>query len=232
MQYERTIGGFGGPNSTNMFSNALQTITSWYEMWIDPSTVIIRSNYKQKMEHTAGSIVTYHFRKDVMRLQVSGKIGWVAIQSNIEQMQDATFQLLRGRTKPFVQAGKDLVTSLEQLNPLDRKGKTNRLNNSPRKFLERLRDLADQSTYYYDKDGMEHYNIKFIKMFTKQYPTGIICEGYFKTFDVPESSDDAQTVAYSFTFIVENTKPVTLLQRVAGMFSSVGSIAGDVASLV
>jgi hypothetical protein len=86
--------------------------------------------------------------------------------------------------------------------------------------------------YYIDKNGIEHYNTKYIKIFTKQYPDGLICEGYFTSFNVPEASDDAQTVSYNFEFVIENVKPVTLIQRMVGMFAGHGSLLGDMARSV
>jgi hypothetical protein len=114
---------------------------------------------------------------------------------------------------------------------MGKQSRLNKLNNSPRKFLQRLRDIADEPMYYIDDEGCEHYNIKYIKIFTKQYPYGVICEGWFRSFEVPESADDLQTISYAFEFVVENMKPDTILQRVAGMFSGIGSAAGGVAGL-
>jgi len=105
-------------------------------------------------------------------------------------------------------------------------GSSNRANNSPREFLERLRNLSEEPMYFVDERGIEHYNTKYIKVFTKQYPKGVIFEGYFTQFNVPESAQDAQTVAYDFNFVIENIKPLTMLQRVAGMFSGPGSVLG------
>ena len=67
-------------------------------------------------------------------------------------------------------------------------------------------------------------------MFTKQYPSGVILEGYYTDFSIPESSEDAQTISYSFNFTVENIKPVTLVQRIAGMYADYGSVVGDLTS--
>lgn len=235
LQNANAISGVGAANSLNMFSNAAQTVLSWYEMWVNPSNVKMSYEFKQVVRHTVGSIATFHFRKDLTMLEVSGFAGWVAIQSNIEEMQSSVFSLMKGPAsfkKSFTNAAKGATKSLKDgLDPRKRKGNSNRLNNSPRQFLNRLKSLADEPMYYIDSEGVEHYNIKYIKMFTKQYPTGVICEGYFKNFQIPESADDAQTIPYNFVFVVEDTKPVTILQRVAGMFSGAGSVAGSISGL-
>ena len=95
-------------------------------------------------------------------------------------------------------------------------------NNSPRQFLSRLKGIADEPTYFVDSQGIEHYNIKFIKIYTKQFPTGLICEGYFTKFTIPESADDVQTITYNFDFIIENQTPVTYLDTKLSMFGTRG----------
>jgi len=235
----------GNTSNLGLVGDAAQTMLSWYEMWVNPESVKISTQYRQTTQHTAGSIVTYHYRKDLMQLSVTGYVGWIQTQSDIESMQSAMFSLMRG-TKAFKQQMGGALTGLgdslkrgltlqnNARNPdnLRSGSRINKLNNSPRKFLQRLRDLADEPMYYLDSEGNEHYNIKYIKMFTKQYPNGIICEGWFRNFDVPESAQDAQTIQYQFEFIIENMKPVTILQRVAGMFSGVGSVAGGISGII
>ena len=110
-------------------------------------------------------------------------------------------------------------------------GHSNRLNNSPSLFLSRLKGTADEPMYYIDKEGVEHYNPKYIKMFTKQFPDGIIYQGYFTTFGIIETPD-FETVGYDFVFVAEQATPVTLLQRVLGMFSGTTSIIGDAINIV
>jgi hypothetical protein len=223
--------------------DTLQSLLSWYEMWINPESVIITQPFIQNKQHTAGSIVTYHYRKDVATMSVSGKVGWIAIQSVIEEARnslfDATSQGINGKAITAFKKtesnfnGNDPNSPLMQaIDPTKRNGSSSRLNNSPRLFLERLRTLADEPSYYIDKNGIEHYNVKYIKIFTKQYPNGVICEGYFTNFSVQEASEDAQTISYSFEFVIENIKPVTLIQRLAGMFSDIGSATGDAVGLV
>lgn len=256
----------GNTSNIGLVGDLAQTVLSWHEMWVNPSNLRISTQYKQTTQHTAGSIVTFHYRRDLTQIQASGYVGWVAIQSDMEAMQSAMFGALRGGVTGMgsalknagtygtssvnltsgvsgvKSAGKNIISSLKQgallqnnrrnLDDLTQGSRLNKLNNSPRKFLQRLRDLADEPMYYIDDEGCEHYNIKYIKMFTKQYPYGVICEGWFRSFEVPEAADDAQTVQYQFEFIVENMKPVTMLQRVAGMFSGIGSAAGGVAGLL
>lgn len=219
----------------NMLTDAFHSIASWYEMWINPETLKIQTNYSQVKQHTAGGIIIYHFRKDLEVMEASGKCGWVRITSILQDLQSGVFDDIvsgfqKGSTKNAAKSfGSGLVQSFK-INSQD--GSSNRLNNSPRLFLSRLKALADDSPYYVDKQGMEHYNSKYIKMYTKQYPSGIIANGYFNNFAVPESSDDAQTIAYSFQFTIEDLKPVTMLQQVAGMFSGAGSMVGGAFSLV
>ena len=223
--------------------DTFQSLLSWYEMWINPASVSISEPFIQNKQHTAGSIVTYHYRKDVATMQVAGAIGWVMIQSVIEEaknsLMNATVQVVNG--KP-VTAFDRTVRNFDVNDPngpfrqsVDltvRNGASGRMNNSPRLFLQRLKSLAYEPTYYIDKNGIEHYNVKYIKMFTKQYPNGVICEGYFTNFKIDEKSDDAQTIEYSFEFIIENIKPVTMIQRIVGMYADIGSAAGDITGLV
>ena len=231
--------------------DTLQSLLSWYEMWINPESVNITQPYQQQKQHTAGSIVTYHYRRDVANMSVSGKIGWVMTQSAIEEARNSAFQAavlgvnaatgVPNTPNPLTAFNKttnnfnwnDPNSPLRQsIDVTLRNGSSSRLNNSPRTFLGRLKALADEDSYYVDSNGLEHYNVKYIKIFTKQYPDGVICEGYFSNFNVPETQEDAQTIAYSFEFVIENIKPVTMIQRLAGMFSDAGSAAGDAIGLV
>jgi hypothetical protein len=229
-------------------------------MWINPENVTITQPFQQQKQHTAGSIVTYHYRKDVATMSVSGKVGWIMIQSVIEEARNSVFnaavQGINGKPvtafdrtvqnfnpaaitdtgigpKNAQSTGGTTYSPFRQaIDPTTRNGSSSRLNNSPRLFLDRLKTLANEPAYYVDNNGIEHYNVKYIKMFTKQYPNGVICEGYFTNFVVTEASEDAQTIAYNFEFVIENIKPVTIIQRLAGMFSDIGSAAGDAVGLV
>lgn len=223
--------------------DTLQSLLSWYEMWINPEQVTITQGFQQSKQHTAGSIVTYHYRKDVATMSVNGKVGWIAIQSVLEEARNSVFQAaVQGINKQPVTAFKktgdnfntnDPNSPLRQaVDPTVRNGSSSRMNNSPRLFLQRLKALADEPAYYVDKNGIEHYNVKYIKIFTKQYPEGVICEGYFTDFVVTEGIEEGQTIQYSFNFVIENIKPVTLIQRLAGMFSDIGSAAGDAVGTV
>jgi preprotein translocase subunit YajC len=246
LQNDQSIGDWSKPKGnsshTGLLGDTYQTMASWYEMWINPQKISLKDSYINQKVHTAGGLVTFHYRKDVTVLTVEGVIGWVQIQSDLEAMQNGMFNLLKGDTIKLKKGFYGAVDSLQKtftlqqntrnVNDLKSGSHANKINNSPRKFLERLKTLADEPMYYYDSEGVEHYNIKYIKMYTKQYPTGVICEGYFTDFTVPESSDDAQTIDYNFTFIIENKKPVTLVQKVAGMFSGAGSVVGGIAGMI
>jgi hypothetical protein len=191
-----------------MDNDLFQNILSWYEMWVNPEKVDITRRYLNTgPQHTAGAIVTQHFRSDVHVMQVNGSVGYVAVQSHLEEAQSAAIQSIIDPTKWSKFNVNDIYKNTKK--SMDgigaevlgfRTGQRNRINNSPRLFLKRLRDLADSPAYYIDKNGIEHYNTKYIKLFTKQYPDGVICEGYFNYFTVPESSDNAMTIDYSFEF--------------------------------
>lgn len=219
----------------NMLTDAFHSIASWYEMWINPENIRIGTQYIQQKQQTAGGIVIYHFKKDLEVMTVSGKCGWIRITSIMQDLQSGFFNdvvsgFQKGDTKKAMKSmGNQFVKSF---NITNQDGSSNRLNNSPRLFLGRLKELADDTPYYVDDSGVEHYNSKYIKMFTKQYPNGVIADGYFNSFEVPESIDDMQTISYNFQFTIEDIKSITMLQRVAGMFSGVGSVAGGALSLI
>jgi hypothetical protein len=234
-------------NLTSLLTNGLINenkldTSSWYEMWLNPESISIQDRYIQNRQHTAGSIVTFHYRQDVKVVEVAGAVGWVQIESASQNADNGAFNLLKGDTRNIRKSLRDTYVSyttngvvdqnklkaqLNQWNPSNsqsirlKSGRhANNTNNSPRIFLQRLKDLADQPAYYYDWEGKEHYNVKYIKMYTKQFPNGVIAEGYFTSFQVPETKDDVQTVRYSFEYIVENLRKITIAQRVPGMYSS------------
>jgi hypothetical protein len=209
--------------------SSIQTTFSWYEMWMNPEKVDINYAYIQKKQHTAGSIVTYHYRRETPIMSVSGYCGWIAIQSQADtnslqkQMNIALGKTQHDRMQlqKFFTTGKFQLSS-EALRPAKDTLVSDNTDNSPRVFLKRLKDIADEPMYFNDTQGTEHYNIKYIKIFTKQYPDGIICEGYYTRFQVPEAADDPQTVAYSFEFVIENMSPATTIDNKLGMFGSTG----------
>lgn len=244
MMQEQSTSGLLGINIGGWAGRTVQTTFAWYEMWINPEKVDITTTYIQKKQHTAGSIVTYHYRKDTPTLSASGQCGWIMTRS---QMEDANIadQFLSGigyqhtpkSSNPFDSKfwtqGKDYFKFKGQTFPgagRAQKLASDNTNNSPRKFLDRLKGIADEPMYFIDSEGIEHYNVKYIKIFTKQFPTGVVCEGYYTKFTIPESADDVQTISYNFEFVIENQVPVTLLDRKLGMFgtrgqgSSIGSV--------
>ena len=191
----------GGLIPDNPVSSLLNEATTWYEMWINPEKVTLARAFQYKQQHTAGSIVTYHYRPNTIQMSVSGVVGWIAL--NPQESDPSIFNLLSTTASRTSQK------------------------NSPRVFMKRLREVAEDPMYFVGTDGIEHYNVKYIKIYTKQYPSGVICEGYFNKFDVPESGEDAQTINYSFEFTVESLKPITLLQKVTGMYGgTTGSLVG------
>jgi len=192
----------GGLIPDNPISSLLNEATTWYEMWINPEKVNLSRPYQNKKQHTAGSIVTYHYRPDTIQLSVSGVVGWIAL--NPQESNPSIF---------------NLASTISTRNSQK---------NSPRVFMKRIREVADDPMYFIGTDGVEHYNTKYIKIYTKQYPGGVICEGYYTKFDVPESGDDPQTINYSFEFTVESLKSITALQKVIGMYGGkTGSLVGS-----
>ena len=104
--------------------------------------------FLHKKENTAGSIVTFHYRPDVYKMKVSGVCGWIALNP---QTDKDTRSL--GFVNPAdVQRAKTIWSADRvRINPATR--------NSPRIFLERLRNIAEESMYFIDLNGIEHYNI-------------------------------------------------------------------------
>lgn len=199
----------GGLIPDNPVSSLLNEMTTWYEMWINPEKVNISRTYQNRKQHTAGSIVTYHYRPETLLMSVSGVVGWIAL--NPQEQDPSIFNSLTSSRKPFT---KEAVRNSQK--------------NSPRVFMKRLREIADDPMYFIGTDGVEHYNTKFIKIYTKQYPGGVICEGYYTKFDVPESGEDPQTINYSFEFTIESLKAITALQKVMGMYGGKkGALAGS-----
>ena len=233
IQYETNQSLFGATGFVNSLTGGLvDNALSWYEMWINPDKVTISSRYLQKQQQTVASIVTFHYRQENPVLKASGMCGWVRIQSDKEIMQNnivndlMSSKLPGSKNSATRQSAKNLYKDLTA-NPLTRlSGSGNSLDNSPRVFLKRLKDLADDPPYFIDKDGIEHINVKMLKIFTKQFPTGALCEGFFTNFEIPESVDDGETIPYSFEFIIQNLKSITLLQRLTGMFASQGQAVG------
>lgn len=205
-------------------TNLLNSTMSWYEMFINPENVSIKQKMIQKPQHTARSVVTYHYRPDTYAMGVSGVCGWILNPEypykNEKEQHPFGFRK-KGvsfdapRASDSATWGDIVRKNSYQTNPAQ--------NNSPRVFLTRLRKMAEEPMYYVDLDGIEHYNTKFIKIFTKQYPDGMICEGYYTNFNVPETGEDPQTIKYDFEFIVERMIPVAELTRITGMFGSKGS---------
>lgn len=198
-------------------TNLINATMSWYEMFINPQKVSIGQQMIHSKEHTAGSIVTYHYRPDTYIMTVSGVVGWIL---NPEYpFKDEKEQNPFGFRRPVKQWYDVIDKNTYQTDPAK--------DNSPRVFLTRLRDIAQEPMYYVDLDGIEHYNTKYIKIFTKQYPEGMICEGYYTEFNVPEEGEDVQTINYDFKFTVERMVPVSELKKIAGMFGSGGILGGS-----
>ncbi len=205
---------------------------SWYEMWVNPQSLNMQYDFLQNSQYTANSVVTYHYGRGLVKMSAKGVCGWILKQSDLGALKEAG---MKGIFSLDFSSAKEQASGImnQALSPIKNfstfGGGTSSLNNSPRQFLERLQDIANQPMYFVDGDGIEHYNTKYIKIFTKRYPEGVICEGYYTSFEIPESADDAQTISYSFNFTVENIKPISLITRTLGMFSSAGSGVGGIA---
>lgn len=231
LQFSTT--GFLGKTVNNLVGEQLNTLLSWYEMWINPQQLSLKYSFQQSVQYTAGSIVTFHYGRTIMEMSVSGVCGWIAIQSETSMLANLAMQgIMQQSMKATKSFGDNMLKKFKSSQLFMRNystytGKSVSFNNSPRQFLERLQNLANEPMYFIDKEGIEHYNTKYIKIFTKRYPEGVICEGYFTSFEIPESADDVQTINYRFTFNVENIKPIGLIERSLGMFAGLGSGAGD-----
>jgi len=199
----------GGLIPTNILSNLTNERLAWYEMWVNPSKIDISRDFLHKKENTAGSVVTFHYRPDVYKMKVSGVCGWIAINP---QKDKDTRSLGFVNPADVKKVGNIWSANRVRLDPASR--------NSPRIFLERLRNISEEPMYFVDLEGIEHYNIKYIKIFTKQYPDGVVCEGYYTTFSIPEEGEDAQTINYSFDFTVEKMTSVTAMKSMLGMFGT------------
>jgi len=225
LQEKTTSGILGGINIGGDVADIIHGSFSWHEMWINPDKVNISTRYIQKPQHTAGSIVTYHYRQENPKLSVSGYCGWVRIESQSDggslikvKKTGSAWDLYSGGV---FGEGWELDTNKKAFGRSagePRLGKSDNTDNSPRKFLTRLKGIADEPPYFLDYNGIEHYNTKLIKMFTKQFPKGIICEGYYTDFSVPEEAADTQTVRYEFNFVIERMIPISFADQALGMF--------------
>jgi hypothetical protein len=103
-------------NITSLLTNGLvndnnQNTSSWYEMWINPASISIQDRYIQNRQHTAGSIVTFHYRQDVKVVSVEGAVGWVQIESSAQNSETGAFNLLKGDTRNIRKSLRDNYTS-------------------------------------------------------------------------------------------------------------------------
>ena len=174
-QEDSIIGGLVPPG--NFLTDTLHSVISWYEMWVNPGNVTINRQYIQRKQHTAGAVVVYHFRKELPVMQVTGYCGWIKIKSIMEELRDSVMSDMTGGGKfdysdgfsatkeAGKNVGKGFVKGFKAPFSGGLDGSSNRMNNSPRLFLERLRDLAEEPAYFIDGEGVEHYNVKYIKIF-------------------------------------------------------------------
>ena len=234
------MGGVLGSITTDILSQLL----AWYEMWVNPEKIDMKYQYVQATKQTAGALITFHYHRQNINMSVSGQSGWIlnptaGINS---QYKDAATKYLqdgnigksiatsvRGTMKQVgIPGASPHVGNFSQGAPIGAARSKDRYNNSARIFLQRIRDIANEPMYYVDIYGVEHYNTKYIKIYTKQFPKGVICEGYFTDFSIPESKDDCETIAYSFSFVVENLAPISAAQQILGKYAGKATGTGSV----
>jgi hypothetical protein len=225
---------------SNLAADAISDMLAWYEMWINPASITKQSKYRQTQQHSAGAIVNYFYRPEYTVMSCQGKIGWVRIHSVLEEVKaNAVSNLIRGEKSikdvnsgvSALDGAKEALEDYAHLPWNIKSSHANRFNNSPLQFLRRLKALADEPMYYIDDEGVEHFNPKFIKCFTKEYPDGIMYKGFFDTFTIDENTDLGETLSYQFVYVIQSETPVTLIQRVLGAYAGFGSAIGDLTSL-
>lgn len=238
----KAVGGAGGilGAGADMTADILAELLAWYEMWVNPEKIDMQYQFVQSVKQTAGAIATFHYRRQSINMSVSGKTGWIlnpTANTNGQFENYASALLKQGKVKKSIQtSAKGFIRQVglpgqlpgvhdvpelaqSQGKPLGAARIKDRSDNSARQFLERLRGIADEPMYYVDLFGVEHYNTKYIKIYTKQYPKGVICEGYYTGFNIPEGKDDKQTIDYNFSFVVENLKPISEAQKILGKYA-------------
>ena len=214
--------------------DAVIDVIGWYEMWINPHSLQEQNAFRQTQQHTAGAIITQFFRPENTVINCSGKCGWVRIHSIVEELKSGMISAAinsKISTKDVLHQAKDsikeAVADYGALPWNQKSSHANRFNNSPLLFLKRLQSMALEPMYYIDDEGVEHFNPKYIKCFTKKHPDGVIYQGFFNTFNIQEDVDLGETLAYEFSFTIEKETPVTLVQRILGAYAGFGSAIGD-----
>ena len=185
----------------------------WFEMYINPETVNISTKPINSKTHTKRAIVTTHWRNDHPELKASGKSGWILKPSILEQVgKEAIRDILDPKkTVDYVKKyGDKLQEDVTNIGKGVKAGNLNFVNTksanitiTPRDFISQLHQIALEDMYYIDENQVEHYNAKKLQIYTKRYPRGIIIDGYFSDFTIPENANDPQAISYDFSFVIE-----------------------------
>jgi len=202
-----------------------QTTGSWFSMYINPEQLSWPWKWLYQKQNTAGGFVFYHWRPDIIKLDIQGKSGWILKPSMLEELSSDLYGQLKsksiskwggpefwGRVKQY---GSDLLKKYTEGAPISD------YDLSPRNFIKRLREIV-QEDMFVTVNGIEIYNWKYLHVFTKQYPEGKILKGFSDEWSVSEDAKDAQLISYKFGFIVqgeeENTETILdFAKKIAGV---------------
>jgi len=194
------------------------------EMYLNPESLDIKYNIPTNKKETQGGVILHHWRPELPEISFKGAVGWIRNEAILDSAIDnAARSLASGGSsigdafsEPFggdvSTAWTDMTESFDTIALQRFRESIRNLSNSPRKFLQEIKELA-LSPMYFESGGMEIYNTKKIVAFTKQYPEGVALEGYFKDFHIGEAGKDAETIKYNFSFVATNLGVVTLMDR-------------------
>jgi len=202
--------------------NELKKTGNWYAMWINPESLDYPWQYVNNIVMTAKGFAVYHWRPRLITISVSGQSGWILRPSMLEELVGDLYQHAKKEEwKKFgpriSQFGSDLFDRLVlggQLTDYDL---------SPRKFIENLRRIVEEDMFMEDDEGIEFYNVKYLHIFTKQFPEGKVLKGFATDFRVSERATDPQSIPYSFTFVVqgEEENVPTLIEYIRRIYKAV-----------
>lgn len=191
------------------------------EMYVNPDNFDTDITIPVSKVETVGGVVIHPWRPELPEITMSGVVGWIRDESILNSaVNNAIGGFLGGGTQEavdgFTSAFSGFGGPLNSLGALQRfREEARRLVNSPRKFLQSLKDLV-LSPMYYRAPGspVEQYNTKRLVAFTKQFPDGISLEGYFTKFSIRESGKDPETLRYDINFTVTAMYPIGIEERI------------------
>jgi hypothetical protein len=175
----------------------------WFQMYINPTELAFTNTPMQSVTHTKGAVATTHWRNDLVKITAKGASGWILKESMVQSItQDLIHDVINGgdAVKTLKKYGQTILNVPQSSFNLSG---FNNANTTARSFLKSLTDIALEDMYFTDNDGIEYYNQKKILVYTKQFPLGLIINGYFTNFVVPETAQDGQVINYSFNFTSE-----------------------------